>query len=519
MEHAGLLMLVVMVAVIGLHSLARRIRAPYPVLLVLGGMALGFLPGMPQVAVLPGLVLVVFLPPLLFAAGFYATPRDLRADGRTIALMAVVLVLWTLGTVALTAHLLVGLSWPAAVTLGAIVGPTDPIAALTVARRIGLPRRLVTLLDGEGLFNDATALIAYRFAVAATLGSGVAAGTVVWRLVFETAGGVLVGLAAGWLATEVRRRTDDPMVAVTASLLAAYGAYLPAERLGVSGVLAVLTCGVYFGRRIPALAVASGRLLALSFWEVLVYLLNAGLFILIGLQLPAILARVAGDSATRLVGAAALLTATVVGTRFLWVFTVPYAIRALDRRPTQLSRRIGVRERVVMAWCGMRGAVSLALAMALPTAFPHRDFVVFLTFGVVLGTLVVPGLTLPVVVRRLRLDAGAGAAVRDELRARLTATEAALVRLEQLAMEDWAREETVERLETAYRHRRHELAEDVEERHRPHDDRRLARELVDVQHRVVVRLRDGGAINTEALHRIERDLELERSLLDRERPD
>ena len=515
MERAGLLILLVMVAVMGLHALARRLRAPSPILLVLGGIAIGFLPGIPPLELPPGLVLVAVLPPLLFAAAFYATPRDLKADSRTISLMAVVLVLWTLGTVALAAHLLVGMSWPAALTLGAIVGPTDPITATTIVRRIGVPRRVLTLLEGEGLFNDATALIAYRFTVAAALGSGITAGEVAWRFVVEAAGGVLVGLAVGWLAFEVRRRSDEPMIGVTVSLAAAYGAYLPAQRLGVSGVLAVLACGVYFARRIPTVGSASSRLLALSFWEVLVFLLNAGLFIMIGLQLPGILGRVAHDSPVGLLTAAAALTATVLATRFLWFFSVPYVIRALDRRPTQLARRVRVPERLVVAWSGMRGAVSLALASALPASFPHRDYIVFLTFGVVFGTLVVPGLTLPAVVHRLGLHDD-GAPARDEARARLLATEAALVRLEQLSMEDWARREMVERLETAYRYRRQQLALAADDRHEPrfHDDRRLARELVEVQRRVVFQLRDGGAITTEALHRIERDLDLERSLLD-----
>jgi Na+/H+ antiporter len=526
MDSAALPLLVLMVVVVGLQVLARRVGVPYPILLVLGGLALGFVPGMPPIGLSPGLVLLVFLPPLLFASGHSASPRDLRADTRTISLMAIVLVLVTMGVVAVTAHALVGLPWPAALTLGAIVSPTDPLAATTVAGRLGVPRRVITLLEGEGLFNDATALLAYRIAVAATLGSSVVAGQVVSQFVLEVAGGVLIGLAVGWLAAEAIRRTEDPLAGVSLGVVAAYGAYLPAARLGLSGVLAALACGVYLGRQIPTVATVSGRLLGWPFWRMVVYLLNAALFIMIGLQVRPILTQVTDHSAAELIGTAAAVAAAVIATRFVWIFTVPYLIRTLDRRPAQVTRRVEARQRLVIAWSGMRGAVSLALALALPTRtaaggpFPHRDAIVFLTFGVVLGTLVVPGLTLPVLVRRLKIRDD-GAEDREEAQARLTATEAALVRLEELSAEDGISEDTIERLENTYRRRRRRLSaqagviHDDGDQDRSLADRRLARELIEAQRHTVLQLRDQGAINSDAMHRIERDLDLEYSLLDK----
>ena len=390
------LLLALMVAVAGLSVLARVVRVPYPILLVLGGLVIGFLPGMPDVELPPELVLVVFLPPLLYWAGFFSSPRDLRADARAISLSAVGLVLATTVAVAVVAHAVVdGMSWPAAFALGAIVSPTDPLAASAIGRRLGVPRRIITLLEGESLVNDATALVAYRIAVAAA----VSGGFVVWeaglRFVVTAVGGVAVGLLAGWLVAELRRRLDDPVVEIVVSLFTGYAAYLPAELLGVSGVLAAVTAGLYVGWRAPELASPSTRLLGFSFWEVLVYLANAVLFILVGLQLQPILDDLDGTAVAVLVAQGVLVSAVVIGARLGWVFSVPYLIRAIDRRPSQVMRRAGARERLVVGWSGMRGAVSLAAALALPLDFPLRNLILFLTFAVILATLVVQGLTLP----------------------------------------------------------------------------------------------------------------------------
>jgi monovalent cation/hydrogen antiporter len=513
------LLLALIVAVAGLSVLARLVRVPYPILLVLGGLVLGFVPGMPAVELPPQLVLIAFLPPLLYWSGFFASPRDLRADLRAITTAAVGLVLATTVAVAVVAHALVaGMTWPVAFVLGAIVSPTDPLAATAIGRRLGVPRRLLTVIEGESLVNDATALVAYRLAVGAVGGSFVVwqAGT---RFVVGAAGGVAIGLAVGWLVAELRRRLDDPVVEIVVSVLTGYVAYLPAELLGVSAVLAAVTAGLYVGWRAPQLSSASTRLLGFSFWEVLVYLVNAVLFILVGLQLRPILDGLAGTAAAVLLAQGALISAVVVGVRFAWGFSVPYLVRLLDRRPSQVMRRVGAKGRLLIGWCGMRGAVSLAAGLALPLDFPMRNLILFLTFSVILVTLVVQGLTLPTLIRRLRFE-GDDSEEREEVKARLAATHAALDRLNQLAGEDWTRDDTVERLQGLFEFRRRRLKarggylEDDGSEDRSLAYQRLLRELLEAQRQAIVRLRNQGAISNDVMHRIERELDLEDTRLE-----
>jgi len=514
------LLLALMVAVAGLSVLARVVRVPYPILLVLGGLVLGFLPGMPAVELPPELVLVAFLPPLLYWAGFFASPRDLRADARAISMSAVGLVLATTAAVAVTAHSMVDrMTWPAAFALGAIVSPTDPLAASAIGRRLGVPRRLLTLLEGESLVNDATALVAYRIAVAAAVGGSFVAWQAGLRFVVGTAGGVAVGLLVGWLVAELRRRLDEPVVEIVVSVFTGYAAYLPAELLGVSGVLAAVTAGLYVGWRAPELASAATRLLGFSFWEVLVYLAYAVLFILVGLQLRPILEELDGTAMAVLVGQGALVSAVVVAVRLGWGFSIPYLVRLVDRRPSQVMRRVGAKQRLIIGWSGMRGAVSLAAALALPLDFPMRNLILFLTFSVIFATLVVQGLTLPTLIRRLNFEQD-DTEEREEIRARLAATHAALDRLDELAGADWTRDDTVERLHGLYEFRRRRLKarggylEDDGTEDRSQAYQRLLRELLQAQRQAIVRLRNQGQISNDVMHRIERELDLEDTRLE-----
>jgi monovalent cation/hydrogen antiporter len=526
MREPELLLLVLMVAVGGLSVLAGTIRVPYPILLVLGGLVLGFLPGVPPAELPPDLVLVLFLPPLLYQAAFFSSPRDLRADARAITLLAVGLVLATMSAVAAAAHTVVdGLPWAAAFTLGAIVAPTDPLAATAIARRLGVPRRLVTVLEGESLVNDASALVAYRLAVAAVVAGSFSLWGAGLQFVGRGIGGVAIGLAVGWLIAEARRRIEDPVVEIVLSVVTGYAAYLPAELMGASGVLAAVTAGLYVGWRAPELASPSTRLLGFSFWEVLVYLLNAVLFVLVGLQLHPILTGVSGSSAAVLLGQAALVSAVVIAVRIVWGFSVPYLVRALDRRPAQRARRVGARERLVASWSGMRGAVSLAAALALPLEtstgqpFPQRNLIIFVTFGVIFATLVLQGLSLPWLIRRLGLHRD-DSEEQEELRGRLRATDAALTRLEELAVQEWTREGTVQRMRGLYQFRRRRLKAragylaDDGAQDRSLAYQRLVRELLEAQRREIVRLRNQGQISNEVMHRIERDLDLEDSRLE-----
>jgi monovalent cation/hydrogen antiporter len=528
MEHFELILFGILVAAAALIFLARALNVPYPILLVLGGSVLGFVPGMPSVELEPDLVLVIFLPPLLFNAAYFASLRDLRRDARAITLSAVGLVLLTVSAVAIAVHEAVeGIPWAVAFALGAIVGPTDPIAAVTIARRLGVPRRMVAVIEGESLVNDGTALVVYRTAVAVAVGASFDAFGAGLDFAVAVVVGIAIGLAAGIVLVAILRRTvEDSALAVLISLTCGYAGYLPAEQLGGSGVLAAVTVGLVLGRRSPEISSAQGRLQGYAFWEVLVFVVNAILFILVGLQLPAILEE-QELSARALLGLAVLVSSVVIASRLVWLNTIPYVIRALDRRPSQVARRVGWRPRLVIAWAGMRGAVSLAAALALPestaagTPLPERELVIFLAFSVIFATLVFQGLSLPRLIRTLGIEDDGGAE-REELLARKRAAEAALERLHELADEGWTRDDTVERMTALYDFRRRRLSqragglhgttlaedeEDLEERSRIYQ--RTVREVLEAQRRVVIELRDAGEISDEVMHRLERELDLE----------
>ena len=520
MHEVELVLVSLLLAVAVLGAAARAVDVPYPIVLVLGGLALGFVPGLPRAELDPDLVLVIFLPPLLYSAAFFANLRDLRADLRSISFLAVGLVLATTAAVAAVAHVVVpGIGWPAAFALGAVVAPTDPLAATTIARRLGVPRRTVTIIEGESLVNDGTALVAYKLAVAAAVGESVSAAGAGWSFAASAAGGVAIGLGVGWVIAEVRRRLDDVPVEVTISLLSGYAAYVPAERLGCSGVLAAVATGIHLGWRAPEISTARMRLQGYAMWEILVFLLNALLFVLIGLQLPAILDALAGRAPLVVLGQAAAVTAVVVLTRLTWLNTTPFAVRALDRRPQQRERRADWRLRLIVGWAGMRGAVSLAAALALPADFPERDLILLCTFSVILVTLVLQGLTLPVLIRRLGVHDD-GAEDREELLARRRAADAALVRLDELAMLEWTREDTVERMRGLYDYRARRLAaragdgDDDGYETRSYRYQKMVREVIDAQHAAIVELRNRGAISNDVMHRLERELDLERERLE-----
>jgi CPA1 family monovalent cation:H+ antiporter len=517
-DHIELVVLFLLLAIAGLTLLARVLDVPYPIPLVIGGSLVGFAPGVPDVQLDPDLVLLIFLPPLLFNAAYTSSLRDLRYHLRAITLTAIGLVLLTICTVAVVAHALVdGLPWAAAFALGAIVSPTDPLAAATIGRRLGVPRRLTSVIEGESLVNDGTALVAYRTAVSAATGGTFDLLDASGDFVVSVAGGIAVGIVVGRILVVVLRRVrGDDVVGLIFALAAGYVGYLPAEELGVSGVLAAVAVGLIVGRRAHEMSTAASRLRGYAFWEVLVFLLNAVLFVLVGLQLPGLLDE-QDRSAWELAVLGSAVSAVVVATRLIWVNTMPYVIRALDRRPSQVARRVGWRERFVAGWSGLRGAVSLAAGLALPEGFPERDLIVFLTLTVIFATLVGQGLTLPALIRRLDIHDD-GLAAREELIARKEATRAAIDHLDRIRAEEWTRDESIGRMIALYefRYRRlrqragvrqEEDEEDLEERSRLYQ--RAVREGLDAQRRRLVELRDDGSISDEVLHLLERELDLE----------
>ena len=525
MEHLEPIVLGLLVAVVALSVLSRVIGVPYPILMVIGGLLLGLVPGVPDIALNPEVVLVVFLPPLLYIGAFFTSLRDVRRDARSITLLSVGLVIATAAAVAVVAHQMVGLPWAAAFTLGAIVSPTDPLAATEIMSRLGVPRRIVTVLEGEGLVNDATALVLYRAAIGAAVGGTFSAAEAGVRFIVAPIGGVLIGLAVGWLIAQVRRRIEDVPTEITLSVFTGYAAYLPAEALGVSGVLAAVTAGVYVGWHAHEIASSEARLQGFSFWTIAQFLLNALLFVLIGLQLPRVLDELSGRPPGQLIAYGLAVSATVIVMRIVWVFATTAVIRALDRRDSQRLRRAPWQARFIVGWAGMRGAVSLAAALAVPietdagTPFPGRDLILFITFCVILATLVFQGLTLPAIIRALGVrDDGEREA--EEVHARIGATTAALVRLDELGEEPWTRDDSIERLRRAYEWRRERFAaRQGEGDGAGYEDRsqayqRTVRELLSAQRRALVDMRDRGEISVEVMHRIERELDLEDSRLE-----
>jgi Na+/H+ antiporter len=522
-EHLELLVLGLLLATAALAVVARLIRVPYPITLVLGGCVIGFVPGVPNVELDPDLVLLLFLPPLLYGAAFFTSLRDLQANARPIALLSIGLVFVTMGAVALVAHEVIGLGWGESFVLGAIVSPTDAVAPAEILRRLGAPRRLQTVVEGENLTNDWTALVLYSFAVAAVVTGSFSFGEAVFRFVVNGIGGLLIGLAAGWLIREVRSRVNDPPTEITISLLSGYAAYIPAEELGLSGVIAAVTVGVYMGWHTPELTTPLMRMQGVAVWEILTFLLNAVLFLLIGLQLPRVLDDISGFSASELAGWGLLVSAVVILVRLAWQFTVVYIIRALDRRASQRARRVPARERLIVGWAGMRGSVALAAALAIPfqtdagAAFPERDLLIFLAFVVILVTLVGQGLTLGPLIRWLGITDD-GTEQEEEVHARVRIAEAALQRLDEVAGDGWAREDTIERVRGMYDYRRRRFTARVDGDGAQYEERtdayrRLMYELFDAQREELLALRNRREISDEVRRRVERELDLEETRL------
>ena len=515
MEHIELVIFGLLVATAGLAVLARVVNVPYPVTLVAGGAVIGFLPGVPSVELDPELVLLIFLPPLLYGAAFFTSVRDLRRNAGPIALLSIPLVLVTMLAVAVVAHQVIGLEWGPAFVLGAIVSPTDAVAPAEIMRRIGAPRRLITVVEGENLTNDWTALVLYKFAIAAVVTGSFSFWEAGPKFLATGVGGVIIGLLAGRVIREIRARIDDPPTEITISILSGYAGYLPAEELGLSGVIAAVTVGLYMGWHTPQLTTPVMRLQGVAIWEILTFLLNAILFLLVGLQLPGVMDNLSGRTAGELVLWGALVTGVVVGVRLLWVFVIPRTIHGQRDAPPA--------ERLAIGWAGMRGSVSLAAALAVPVAtdagapFPERDLIVFLAFVVIFVTLVGQGLSLAPLIERLGLRDD-GMEEQEERVARQRIAEAGIGRIDELGEPDWISPESVQRARNVldYRARRFgALAGGDGDGYEERTDawRRLMYDLYDAQREELVQLRNRGEISDEVRRKIERDLDLEESRL------
>ena len=512
-------LLVLLLAVAAIALVARRVETPYPILLVLGGLLLAFVPRLQKIELKPELVFVLFLPPLLYPAALFTSWRDFRENLREIALLATGLVLFTMVVTAWLAHHFIGIPLAAAFVLGAIVSPPDAVAALAITERLRVPRRIITILDGEGLVNDATSLVAYRFAVSAVVTGAFSMASATLRFFIAALGGIVMGLAIGWIEGNIQRRLDDPPIQIIFSLLTPFAAYLLAESLGVSGVLAVVTAGLFLGWRLPEIINARMRLQAGPVWEIVQFILNGLVFILIGVQLPDVVRALSGQSPLRLAGQAALISAAVIVVRIIWVFAGSYLPRGCSRKVRSSEPCPSWKHLAIIGWSGMRGVDSLAAALAIPlivqngAPFPARNLILFLTYGVILATLVFQGLTLPALIRRLGVKDDR-ANDKEEQNARLRANQAALARLDQLAAEHPVRGEPVERLRAEYRDRIRQLEmrdRDGAENETglfPAEFAQFAQEALEVERGVILQLRNQGVINDEVLRSVQRDIDL-----------
>jgi Na+/H+ antiporter len=506
--------LAILVAIAVLFEIARRIGVPYPTLFVLGGLGLAFVPALPRIALEPDLVLLVFLPPLLFSAAVGTPIRDLRTNLAPLVRLSIGLVIFTMVAVAVVMQAAVPeLGWAAAFTLGAIVAPTDALAATTVFRRLGAPRVIVTLVEGEALFNDATALVAYRAAVLAVASGGFVLSQVVGGFVVAAIGGIAIGAIVGRVAGEILRRLDDPPVEVAISLVVPFAAYLPADRIGVSGVLAAVAAGLVIGSRLGTILTPSSRVLWLSSWKMIGFILNGFVFVLIGLQLPEIMQGLGGHAPMEIVGLVAIVCGVVIVARLVWVFASSLLPGSPRRVIARRNARLATRLTFVVSWSGLRGAVSLAAALALPVWFPERNLILLLTFAVILVTLVGQGLTLPWVLRRAGWD-GTELDGDEGTVARAAAYQAGLDEIDR-ARPAWpTHQPLLDRLESGLRDRTQHLAtEDPEETAERRQERveheEIQRAVIAAQRTAVIELRDRGEINDETLRVIERELDLE----------
>jgi monovalent cation/hydrogen antiporter len=454
--HQAEIIVLLFACVAALVVVARKLALPYPIVLVLSGLVLGFIPGLPAVRLNPEVVFCFFLPPLLYPAALFTSWRDFRRNLRPILFLSIGLVLFTTVVIASIAHALVpAIPWAAAFALGAIVSPPDAIAATAVLRRLSVPHRIEVILEGESLVNDATALVALQFAVAALMTGRFSLGAAAGRFVIVALGGIAFGFLVGFIIRFVQRHLDDPPVQITISLLTPFAAYLPAERLHLSGVLAVVTVGIYLGWHSPLIVTARYRLQAFAFWEVAVFLLNGFVFITIGLQLPEILRALNRESLTVLMAEAICISAAVVFVRIAWVFPATYLPRLLFPRLRARDPAPTWRHAAIVAWSGMRGVISLAAAFALPltltggAAFPARNYILLFTFAVILATLVLQGLTLPILIRQLGIKDD-GSTDDEERTARFQANRAALDLIDELARECGVPEEVANRLRAEY---------------------------------------------------------------------
>jgi monovalent cation/hydrogen antiporter len=517
--------LILLAVLAGTALLARRINVAPAILLLLTGTVLAFVPGMPSLELPPELVLLVVLPPLIYSASVAMSWREFKNNLRPIILLSVGCVIFTAFAVAAATHYLIGLPWNVGFLLGAIVAPPDVVAPLAIARKLGLPRRILVILEGEGLANDATALILYRFAVVAISTGLFSLPKALGDFVAIVAGELLFGAAVGWLSLRARHHARDPQIEITLSLITPYVAYWIPEHFGGSGVISTVACGLYMSWNGPLLISSATRLQGIFFWDLVIYLIEGLLFLLTGFQMRSLFEQSKAFPLHDTLFATALVAVIVVVARFAWVYPATYLPRLLNRRLRERDPAPPWQWTFVIAFTGVRGAVSLAAALALPFAlpdgesFPYRDLILFVSFGVIFITLVGLGLGLQPVVKWLSVaDAGRAESVAEhesEIAARREALGAALKSLDAITDDRELSDEVVKLLRARHEIRANQLPDSLDPD--AHDvtvaGTKLTRELIATERKFIHALLRDGKITDEIRRRIERDLDLEEASL------
>ncbi len=525
MEAKFQIFLILLAVLAGASLLARRVNVAPAILLLLTGVVLAFVPGMPTLELPPELVLLVVLPPLIYSASVAMSWREFKRNLRPIIMLSVGCVIFTACAVAAATHYLIGLPWNVGFLLGAIVAPPDVVAPLAIARKLGMPRRILVILEGEGLANDATALILYRFAVVAISTGAFSLPKATGTFVAIVAGEALFGAAVGWLSLQARHRARDPQIEITLSLITPYVAYWIPEHFGGSGVIATVACGLYMSWNGPLLISSATRLQGIFFWDLVIFLIEGSLFLLTGFQMRSLYENSKAFPLNEILSSTALVAVIIIIARFAWVYPATYLPLLLSQRLRARNPWPSWRTTFVIAFTGVRGAVSLAAALALPfvlpdgQSFPYRDLILFVSFGVIFITLVGVGLGLPPLVRGLGVnDAGRAESIAEhesEIAARREALGAALKSLDAITDDRELSDEVVKLLRARHEIRADQLPDSLNPD--AHDvsaaGTDLTRELISTERKFIHTLLRDGKITDETRRRIERDLDLEEASL------
>ena len=504
---------------------ARRTGLPTEILLVLGSLLLSLLPGLPPLILDPAVVFTLFLPPILFAAAYFTSWRDFKRNRRPIFLLAFGLVLFTTTLVAVAVHSLgLGVPWPVAFLLGAIVSPPDASAATAIIRKLGVPRRMVTIIEGESLVNDATALVAYRFALVAIATGSFSLGKAALQFVLVAAGGAVIGLLVATAGILIVQRLKNSTAETTLTLITSFAAYIFAERLGFSGVISTVVGGLYYGRRLPAVTSAQMHIEGEASWNTLLFVINGLVFTLIGLQMPAVMKGLDSYSWHELAFYGATVAVVVSAVRFVWMFPAAYIPRKLFPSIGRKDPMPSAGVITALSWIGMRGIVSLAAALSIPLTlpsgepFPFRNLLIFLTYVVILTTLLIPASTLPALMRWLGIGDD-GESRRDETAARLALFRAGLRELDNLKGGSAFSPELLESTALRYERRVQTLESNLAPTaFSPLFDedqmlRQLTRKLLEAERKELANLRQAAAIHDEVFFRLSREIDIEETRL------